>query len=175
MEFEEVIKNRRSIRKYKAQEIPNRVIEKLIDAARLAPTGMNAQPWKFIAVKDKVKLKKIRELYTTGREKLKIYAQDTSFIENTAIIFVLSSKEFPWAKNDCFLAIENVILAATNNQLGSLCLGALMIEEPELRILLKIPENYDLVMPIAIGYPDETPEVPEKKDVNDLLSYEEFR
>ena len=174
MEFTEVVKRRRSIRKYKNKEVSNELIEEIIDAARLAPSGMNCQPWKFIAVRDKEKLKKINYLYKSAREKLKIYAQDTSFVENITLIIVCSSKEFPWAKNDCFLAIENMILAATNLKLGSLCLGALMVEQEELGKMLKIPASYEIIMPIAIGYPDEQPKMPEKKDVKDIVSYEHF-
>ncbi len=174
MEFIEVIKKRRSTRKYKAKEVKNELIEKIIDAARLAPTGMNSQPWKFVVVRDKKNLKKISQLYTSAREKLKIYPQDTSFVENIALIVVCSSKEFTWARSDCFLAIENLILAATNEALGSLCLGALMAEQEELRKMLKIPDNYEIILPVVVGYPDEQPKMPQKKELKDILSYEQF-
>lgn len=175
MEFDDVIKKRRSIRSYKDQEVSSELIEKLVDAARLAPTGMNCQPWKFIVIKDKEKLKEIKKLYEDARIELKIYPQDVSFIEKTCIILVCSSKEFPWAKNDCFLAIENLILAATNLKLGSLCLGALMIKAKELAEMINMPESHELVLPIAIGYPGKEEKMPDKKEIKDLLSYEEFK
>ncbi|MFH2028599.1 MAG: nitroreductase family protein [Nanoarchaeota archaeon] len=177
MEFMDVIKKRRSIRKFKDKKISNELIEKMIDAARWAPSGMNAQPWQFIAIKDKDNLKQVREMYTYGREYLKIYAQDTSFVENGIIILVLASKATPWAKSDCYLAIQNILLAATDLGLGSLLMGAMMVPEnlSKLMAMCKIDPNYEVLMPIAIGYADEDPKTPEKKAVRDILHYEIFR
>jgi nitroreductase len=177
MELSDAINKRRSVRKYKDKEVSNDIIEKLIDAARMAPSGMNIQPWKFVVVKDKEKLKKIRELYTNGREKLKIYEQDTSFVENATVIIVCNDKKFDWAKQACHYAIQNIMLEAVELGLGSLCLGALMVPEgiSGLKELCSIPDDYEIILPIAVGYPDETPEVPEKKDIKDILSYGEFK
>jgi len=176
MEFDEVIKKRRAVRKYEDKEVSNEVIEKLIDAARLAPSGMNSQPWRFLVVKDKDKLKKIRKLYTDSRKKLGVYAQDTSFIENIAMIIVLFDKKNKYGKNDCLLAIENILLAATDLRLGSLCLGAMMTEEGVggLRDVGKIPDDLEIVLPVVVGYADEEVKMPDKKDVKDLLFYDEF-
>lgn len=176
MELMDAIKKRRSIRKFQDKEVSDEIIEKIIGAARWAPSGMNIQPWSFITIKDKEKLKKIRQLYQEGREKLKIYAQDTSFVENTSIILVCSDKTTAWAKSNCHYAIQNILLAATDLGLGSLCLGALMIPEniEKLRQMCSIPENIELVMPLAIGYADEAPEPTERKDIKEILHYEKF-
>ncbi|MBU0615044.1 MAG: nitroreductase family protein [Nanoarchaeota archaeon] len=175
METSEAIKKRRSIRKYQDKPISKDIIEKLIDAARFAPSGMNSQPWHFIAIQDKTKLKQIAEMYAKARDKLKIYPQDTSFLEKTNIILVLSEKT-PWAKVDCSFAIQNILLAATDIGLGSLCLGALMLPEniETLRTMCNIPDNLEIVMPIVIGFPDETPEPKPRKEVKEILDYNKF-
>ena len=176
MEFTDVINKRRSTRKYRDKEISKEIIKKIINAARLAPSGMNSQPWRFVVIQNKGSLKKIAEMYAYGRKKLKIYAQDTSFVENVALILVCSTTEFPWAKSDCYLAIENLVLAATNEGLGSLFLGAFMVPEniQKLKEMCNIPDNLEIVMPIAIGYADEEPKMPVKKELKDILFYEKI-
>jgi len=174
MEFDEVIKKRRSVRSYEDKEVSDEIIEKLIDAARLAPSGMNSQPWRFLVIKDKEKLKKVREIYTKAREKLGIYPQDTSFVEKITLILVLADKEFQWAKNDCYFAMENLMLKAADLELGSLCLGALMVSADELVKMFNVPNNLDLVIPRVVGYPKGKVEMPDKKEVKDILFYEKI-
>lgn len=65
-EIERLIKSRRSVRLYKKDEVPDEVIEKLIDLARWAPSGMNAQPWKFVVIKDKKLIEEIRQVTMKG-------------------------------------------------------------------------------------------------------------
>ena len=55
MELMETVKNRRSIRKFKNKDVENKIIEDLVEFARLAPSAKNRQPWKFVVVKDKIK------------------------------------------------------------------------------------------------------------------------
>jgi len=90
------------------------------------------------------------------------------------LVLVLADKEFTWAKNDCYFAMENLMLAAADLGLGSLCLGALMVSSDELIELFKIPSNLELILPIVVGYPDGKVEMPEKKEVKDILFYEQF-
>ena len=71
MELNIVVKNRRSIRKYKDVNIPNEIIEDLIDFARLAPSAKNRQPWEFVIVKDKAK-NKIANIMSEKEEKSKV-------------------------------------------------------------------------------------------------------
>ena len=172
----DAIKKRRSVRKFKPKEVTNELIEKLIDAARWAPSGMNSQPWQFIVIKDKEKLRKIAKMYKKAREKLKVYPQDTSFIEHTTLILICTGKEMKWGKTDCYLAIQNILLAATDLSLGSLCIGALIATGNinELKEMCSIPANVDIVLPVAIGYADETPEHKPRKNIKEILHYEEF-
>jgi nitroreductase len=176
MELTEAIKTRRSIRKYQDKEISNELIEKIIDNAHWAPSGMNIQPWQFVVIKDKEKLKTISKMYADARDRMGIYKQDTSFIEYINLILVLSSKEQPWAINNCHYAIQNILLSAKSESLGSLCLGALMQPEDvtKLKQMCKVPENLELIMPVVIGYPDEQPEPTKRKSVSNILHYDSF-
>lgn len=178
MDFEEVIKKRRSIRKYQDKEVPNELVEKIIGAGRTAPSGMNQQPWHFIVVKDKKVKKKFRELYDKAREERGAYKQDTSFVEKATIIFVLDKKEENCAPVlSTALAVENMLLEATNLGLGSLIMTAPLWRKKnidEYRKALNVPENYEFHCVVLIGYADEEPKPKEKKSLKEIMGYERF-
>jgi len=172
-----VVKERRSIRKYKDKEVSKELIEKIIDAARWAPSGLNLQPWEFVVVTDKSKKKKIRQIYADARKGLKLYEQDTVFVENAVNIFVLSDKTKLAAMPSTWLAIENILLAAAALGLGSIVMTApvaLEKHKSELRKLLNIPENFDIVAHVLVGYKDEEPEPKPRRDIKSIVHYERF-
>src|SRR5512138_1061803 len=106
MDALEAIRTRRSIRRYKAGEIPRCDLETIVDAARLAATGSNQQPWDFIVVKDKPT---IVDLQVTG-EWIK---------EANAVIVVVMNPRSRWWVEDGAAAIQNMLLASTALGYGS--------------------------------------------------------
>ena len=108
MDALEAIRKRRSIREYTGEAIPREDLEKIVDSARLAPTGWNRQPWDFIVVTD-------REMI----EKLKVASQWMD--KAGAIIAVVLDPSSRWWLEDGAAAVENMLIAST-------ALGALMPE-----------------------------------------------
>lgn len=164
-----MFKERRSIRKFKDKNIPGKAINKLIDAARWAPSGLNLQPWKFLIVEDKKTKQKVRKIYDSARKKLNLYEQDTSFVENATLIFALSEKA-PYATQSIFMAIENILLAATSLNLGSIVMTAICKEENKLKKLLKIPNKYKIEALIPVGYSDENPKPKPRKSIKQITT-----
>ncbi len=138
MEFKETIYNRRSIRKYVDKDVPNKLIEDLINCARLAPSAKNRQPWKFLIVKNEIKNRiaelmlekeENRDIKDISLERKKLNANSsvkaTAQIIKEAPILILVFKENNdnWITGDTLSiggAIEHICLRATDLGLGSL-------------------------------------------------------
>ena len=187
MELSIVVKNRRSIRKYKDINIPNEIIEDLIDFARLAPSAKNRQPWKFVIVKDKTK-NEIANIMSEKEEKskvdlkTKIYNANSS-VEATAnimrqapiLILVFRPKEDNWIIGDSLsigAAIEHVCLRATDLGLGSLWIRDIVYTKKEITDLVG-KSDMELISAISIGYPDENPNQRSRKKINEILEWYE--
>lgn len=148
----DLIKTRRSIRKYKKEIPPEELIKRCIEAALYAPSARNSQPWYFIIVKDKEKIKQL--------SKVQPY---TKFLEEAPYVVVAladPAKSNHWLE-DMGCALMLLLLEAHSIGLGA-CWGAIyqpnsMERENYVRQILDIPENLRIIACIGIGYPDETP------------------
>ena len=169
----EVIKNimtRTSIRKYTDQPVSKTDIETLLRAGMAAPTAVNRQPWHFVAVTDKAKLKEL----SGGRG---------GMLEQCALAIVVcgnmektmqgKGQEF-WIQ-DCSAATENILLAANALGLGAVWTGGYPMEERVASIskALKLPETIIPLCTIVIGHPAESP-TPKDKWKPENISYNEF-
>ncbi|MGB9756446.1 MAG: nitroreductase family protein [Candidatus Bathyarchaeales archaeon] len=172
MDVFEAVKKRRSIRAYVSTPIPKEKILKILEAARLAPSAGNAQPWHFIVVTDSEKRRKIAE----GR-------RFAGFLAESPVVIVGCGdvKASPrWYLVDVAIAMQNMVLTATDEGLGTCWIGD--FNEKQVRELLKIPENYQVVALLAVGYRREKFDVQGKmlhlirrrKKLEDIISFEEF-
>lgn len=177
MDFFTIIKKRRSIRRFKQKEVPDKTINKILKAASLAPSGLNQQPWDFIVVKNPALKKEIRNVYDDSRKKLGLYEQDTSFVENACQIFVCGNKTKITPIISCSLAIENMLLAATALGLGSIVTTSIIgVREnfKKLKKLLKIPNKYIIVALVLIGFSDETPKAKPRRKLKEIKHVDGF-
>ncbi|OPY28227.1 MAG: nitroreductase A [Methanocella sp. PtaU1.Bin125] len=154
MELIDVIKSRRSVRKYKDRPISAEIIDELLDCARLAPTAINIQPWLIGCVTDKTLLEQLAGLADHGR-----------FIKGSAACFaVFSEKGQKYYLEDGCAATMNIITAAAAKGIGTCWVAGDKKEYAEaVRRLLDVPESYTLVSLIPAGYPDEAPKKEKKK------------
>jgi nitroreductase len=164
MEFMNVIKNRRSIRKYKPDPVPENVLNQILEAARLAPSDYHQQPWHFIIVKD-----------PETKAKISIY----SWAAEAPIIIVgcTDTHDSPrWHLVDFTCAFEQLVLAATNFDLGTCWIGILYRsrEHEIIKELLGLPEHIAVVASTPLGYPAETPEPTERKTISEIAHYEKY-
>ena len=169
MNVYEAIKKRRSIRRFKNKAVPYAALEKCIDAARLAPSGRNQQLCEYIVINDDKVLPGIFE-HIGGSAKLPPDKGGPSPEQSPkAYTIVLINKTLEADINrrrvtliDVGLAAENIMLAAVEQGLG--CCPILMFNESDIKMLLEIPDTYDIALVIAMGYPDESPVADEAKD-----------
>lgn len=173
MDVFEAIKTRRSVRAFTSQEVSEEEIEKIIDAARWAPSAGNIQPWEFIIVRKK-EIK--RELVAA--------ALNQTFIEEAPVVIVVCANEARSAQGygnrgatlyciqDTAAAIQNIHLAAKALGLATCWIGA--FHEEEARKALKIPRGIRPVAIIPVGHAAEKPRIPSRRPVQDIVHYETF-
>jgi len=145
MDVFEAVQERRSIRAYQDTPVPREKLEKILEAARLAPSARNSEPWHFIAVTDG----ETRKILSKGR-----YAKFCA--EAPLVIAACGDKAASpdWYAIDVALAVENMVLTATSEGLGTCCVGS--FDEKEVRETLKVPDNFEVLLLLAVGYSRET-------------------
>lgn len=163
MNVYEAIRERRTVRRFKQEPISREVLDKLIDAARLAPSAANLQPSEYIVV-DKSSL--VDRVFSTLSWAGYIVPRGNppEGEKPVAYIIVLTAREKTKMSgvSDAAAAIENILLAAREEGIGSCWLGS--IERETLRKILNIPKHCLIDSVIALGYPHESPVVEELKD-----------
>lgn len=158
METLEAIRTRRSIRKFTSAVIPDELVNKILEAAMYAPSARDTQPWHFIVVNQKDLLHKIPRVHPHANmvyeAPLAIIVCGDTFIESIPEYLAVN----------CSAATENLLLAAHDLGLGGVWLGLYpRIERMEpLMKMLELPENIIPISMLAIGYPNEAPEMPER-------------
>ena len=173
MNVYEAITKRRSIRRFQNEPVPYKVLEKCVDAGRLAPSGRNKQAWEYIIVDDRQLLP---ELFDNIGGTVKLPPEEGGpRPENTAkaYIIIVIDKSLELIANqrrmvfyDVGMAAENIILAALEQGIG--CCPILSFNEEGIKKALGIPEGYDVGLVIAMGYPEESPVVDEVTDTTNI-------
>ena len=159
MEFYDVIRARRSIRKYKEQDVPRETIDRILEAGRLAPSWCNRQCWRYILISDKATKKALGELLDNPTVDCYISAP---------YVLVLcadsSDRGFSCGKEyylvDCGITLAHIVLAATAEGLATCWVG--LFPENPVRNLLGIPREVHVVAITPIGYGDEEPKPQER-------------
>lgn len=149
MDFKDVIRTRRSVRSFADRDIPPDVLERVMEAARIAPSGNNRQPWRFVIVRNAPKRKQIADA-----------CYDQGFVADAPVVIVCSAEPYPnsyepWGNNshlaDAVIAMDHLILAARDEGLGTCWVGA--VHDNRVKKIVNAPRNVKVLMVIPIGYP----------------------
>lgn len=174
------IEERRSIRKYKNRQVEEEKIREILESGRIAPSGSNTQPWHFIVIKSEEMRKKVS--YVCHDQKWMLQAP--VFIACVADIRCRikegdisindksSENEVKLIIRDTSLAIENMILQASEAGLGTCCVA--WFTENEIRPVLNIPDDKYVVAVITVGYSDEQPKMRPRKSLEEIVHYEQW-
>jgi len=171
MDVFEAVRKRHSIRAYDSTLIPEEKLNKILEAARLAPSAGNIQPWHFIIVTNAEKRRRLAQ------------ARYAHFIKMAPVVIVGcgNQKASPdWYMVDVAIAMQNMVLTATSEGLGTCWIGS--FDEEEVRAMLKIPENLKVVALLTLGYPRKRLDVMGKilhfirrrKRLHKIVSFEEY-
>lgn len=169
----EVIKERRSVRAYTDEMVSDEAVERLLDAARWAPSAGNGQPWAFVVVKD-----------AEAKQALSYAAQNQSWIQTAPVVLVVCADlkqanrvygdrgEKLYSMQDTAAATENVLLTAHEMGLGTCWVGA--FREKDVAKIVNAPKNVRPVAMIPVGHPAERPAARQRRPVNEIVHYETF-
>ncbi len=165
----QLIKRRRSVRRYAEKPVPEEVMEQVLEAGRWAPSGANIQPRRFLVVTRKDLLERIARLSHYGPVK-------SAHVANAAaLVLMLGDNKTisPTVTLDCAIAGTNMTLMAEALGIGSCWIGA--FEEDNIRDLLAVPDRYDIVVMIAFGYPEgELPKPTPRLELENIVHHESF-
>ena len=164
----DAIYERRSVRAYTEQTLSYEIIHALLEAAVQAPTAVDEQPWAFVVIEHKDILKRLsdtaketmndveRSIHVPGRKMVANFMPPDDFFHGApALIVIYGQSMGPFVVADCWLAAENLMLAAYAMGLGSCWIGSAQsyFKSPEGRAAFGLPEAYDPVAPIILGHP----------------------
>jgi nitroreductase len=178
MDAIECIQTRRSVRDFSDKKVPKEIIQKLIDAAVMAPSAMNRQPWQFVVIEGKEKLghfaeiayEQLQIMVKAENMPLRLKGPEAIFHNAPCVILICGDKDWRWLKEDCNLAAENLMLAAHSMGLGSCWIGFAkgLNNDAEAKQELGIPENLLIAVPLIVGYPKNELPKPPKREVKIL-------
>jgi nitroreductase len=186
----EAIQTRRSIRKYKSDPVDRDTIQKLLDAAVLAPSAKNSQTWRFTVVTG-AKKEEMVSVIRAGMAARAAEGQEPGTakwsircIEQAPVTILVHNTDgiHPWKARkeheswwdlatvqSVSAAIENMLLAATEFGLGSLWIADIWEAYPEVNAWLGI--DHQLVSAVAVGYPISSPETPQRKPMSEVVRW----
>lgn len=179
MDFLKCVQERRSVRKYKPEEVEDSVLENIVGTAAYAPSWKNTQTTRYIVVKNKAMIQELADNCVMDFT----YNQKTMY-NAPALILVTTitgrsgferdgsystSKETHWESFDAGIATQTLCLAAHANGLGTVIMG--IFDEAKVIEAADIPDGQQLSAIVAIGWPADEPAMPKRKSVDDLLDY----
>jgi nitroreductase len=160
MTFYDLIISRRSIRQFSPRPVGRAVLEKIVNAGRLAPSASNLQPLLFIAVDDEATR---REVFSCARWAGYITPAGNPLPGHEPTAYIIPAVDLRVRRSgfdlDLGAAVENMILAAWSEGIGSCWIGALDVDG--VRRAVGFPETHRLTCLLALGYPAETPVIEE--------------
>jgi nitroreductase len=166
MEFQDLIRKRYSVRSYQSKPVEDEKLKKVLDAARIAPTAVNKQPFRFIVVK------------TEGREEelKQIYHADW-FSQAPLVICACTVQSESWTRRDgrnyvdvdTTIAMDHLILAATELGLGTCWIAA--FDAQAAREILKLPDEVEPLLFTPLGYPTDEIGMKSRKNIDELVRY----
>lgn len=169
MDFIELVNKRYSVRAYKSDPVEKEKLLSVLDAARLAPTASNRQPFQIIVTKTSRKKTKL----------LSIYAREW-FVQAPLVICVCGIREKAWVRKDgreylyvdVAIVMDYITLAAADLGLGTCMIAA--FNEENARKVLSIPPEVEPILFTPLGYPNDLPGIKKRKKLKDLVHYQHW-
>ncbi len=169
MDFNKLINKRYSVRAYKTRQVEDEKLAIVLDAARIAPTASNRQPFQIIVI------------HTQGKENELLEIYDSSwFVKAPIILCVCGLPATAWIRKDSrqyldvdiAIVMDYMILAATNIGLGTCFIAA--FDATKARKALSLPDGVEPILFTPLGYPDDLPGIRKRKKLEELVRYEHW-
>jgi nitroreductase len=169
MEFTELIQNRYSVRAYKADAIEPEKLQRVLEAAQLAPTAANRQSFQLIIIQTNGRAAELQQIYPRPW-----------FTQAPLIVCACGLPKHNWIRNDqknftdvdVAIVMDHLILAAANEGLGTCWIGA--FNAAKARTVLQLPPEVEPIVLTPLGYPADTPKAKQRKPLAELVRYEHW-
>jgi nitroreductase len=178
-ELDNIIKERRSIRRFETKAVEDEKLLAILEAARWAPSWGNTQCWEIVVVRDAQQKERLSETLS------KKNPATLSVIHAPAVLVLCSESKKSgfyngqqstryqdWLLFDLGLAAQNICLTAHNLGLGTVIVGA--FDHAQVEKILGIPDGYEAVAIMPLGYPAHAPSAPKRKEVSSFVHYDKF-
>ena len=178
-ELMQVLKGRRSIRNYQDQAVPEEVLNLILEAVQWSPSWANTQCWEVVVVKDQEIKRRLQETLSQGNPA-------TRAMVEAPVVLVLCGKQGvsgfykgqvttklgDWFMFDLGLATQSLCLAAWNLGLGTVVVG--LFDHNLAAAVLGVPEGYELVAMLPLGYPAKQPAAPKRREISEFTHFDKF-
>ena len=170
MDFLELVASRHSVRSYQSRPVEQDKLDRILEAVRLAPSGSNRQPWRFVVVRD-----------PDVRRRLVAACANQQFIAQAPVVIagvgLLPDRvmlcEVPGDPVDVAIALEHLALASAAEGLGTCWIGA--FHQERVREVLGIPESAKVIGVMTLGYPADTPRPKSRKPISEIVCHDRWR
>ena len=174
-----VLKGRRSVRNYQNQAVPEEVLNLILEAVQWSPSWANTQCWEVVVVKDPEIKRRLQETLSQGNPA-------TRAMVEAPVVLVLCGKQGvsgfykgqattklgDWFMYDLGLATQSLCLAAWNLGLGTVVVG--LFDHNLAAAVLGVPEGYELVAMLPLGYPTKQPAAPKRREISAFTHFDKF-
>ena len=179
MDLMEAIKERRSVRKFKPDPVSDELLNSVLEAGRWAPSWANTQCWRFVVVRDveiKARLAEIKGKGNPAGEAIRNapvtiaicgMLKQSGYYKGEA-----PTEKGDWYMFDTALAAQNMMLAAHSLGLGTVPVG--LFDAAKAAQILGVPSNIAVVLFLPMGYPEEQPTAPRRKELSEIVSRDRY-
>ncbi len=175
----DIIKGRRSIRVYEDKDVPEDILIQVLESIRWAPSWANTQCWEVVVVKDPAKKEALQEALPKTNPARKAMAQAPVILALCGKLKVsgyykdqITTKLGDWFMFDLGIATQNICLTAHDLGMGTVVVG--LLDHNKVQEALKVPDGYEPVALIPLGYPAKVSSAPKRRELNDFVRYESF-
>jgi len=179
-DFMDVVRSRRSIRKYEDRGIPEEMLEQIFEAVCWAPSWANTQCWEIVAVRDPSQKKKLRETLPPKGNPA------AGAVETAPLVLAVcarrevsgyykgevTTKFGDWFMFDLGLATENLCLAAHHLGLGTVIVG--LFNHDQAAKVLDLPEDVEVAVLVPVGFPAKSPSAPKRREIAEFIHKERY-
>ncbi|MBN1625232.1 MAG: nitroreductase family protein [Deltaproteobacteria bacterium] len=178
-DFMEIIKGRRSIRRYLEKDIPDQILHQVLESVKWSPSWANTQCWEVVVVKDQARKEGLLETLgdTNPSKKAIVQApvvmalcgkkESAGYYKGQAV-----TKLGDWLMFDLGIAAQSICLAAHSLGLGTVIVG--LFDHDKAKELLKVKDGYEIVVLIPMGYISKDSSAPKRREINEFTHYEFF-
>lgn len=178
-EFSEVIRARRSVRNYENRPIPDAVLDHILDTVKWTPSWANTQCWEVIIIKEAAMKTQLQSAMGNTNPAWKSLAGAPVVLAicgklNSAGFYKdkVTTKFGDWFMFDLGIFTQSLCLAAQDQGLGTVITG--LFDHDKAKEILKVPDGFELVSLVPIGYPAKIPSAPKRREPGEFIHYETF-